>query len=114
MRVLAVIVRTASLRAAGGDSESAASPDGSSAGMVSAGFSSAGGDYVAVNYYPYTRDNGENYYTFTLYRICGNTSCYFALFKVTLHEISEPNPFGLKYAISSVIRLDNADFEFEA
>lgn len=38
----------------------------------------------------------------------------FALFNITLHEISEPNPFGLKYAISSVFRLDNADFEFEA
>lgn len=82
--------------------------------IIKGNISSAGGDYVAVNYYPYTRDNGENYYTFTLYRICGDTSCYFALFKVTLHEISEPNPFGLKYAISSVIRLDNADFEFEA
>ena len=79
-----------------------------------AGFCNAGGDYVAVSYYPYTRDNGENYYTFTLYRIWGDTSCYFALFEVTLHEISEPNPFGLKYAICSVIRLDNADFEFEA
>ena len=72
-----------------------------------AGFCNAGGDYVAVNYYPYTRDNGESYYT-------GDTSCYFALFEVTLHEISEPNPFGLKYAICPVIRLDNADFEFEA
>lgn len=82
--------------------------------IIKGNISSAGGDYVAVNYYPYTRDNGENYYTFTLYRIWGDTSCYFALFEVTLHEISEPNPFGLKYAISSVIRLDNADFEFEA
>lgn len=72
------------------------------------------GDYVVVNYYPYTRDNDENYYRFRLYKIWGDTSCYFALFEVTLHEISEPNPFGLKYAISSVIRLDNADFEFEA
>lgn len=82
--------------------------------IIKGNISSAGGDYVAVSYYPYTRDNGENYYTFTLYRIWGDTSCYFALFEVTLHEISEPNPFGLKYAISSVIRLDNADFEFEA
>ena len=107
MRVLAVIVRTASLRGTDGDSEGVDSLDGSSVEMVSAGFSSAGGDYVAVNYYPYTRDNGESYYT-------GDTSCYFALFEVTLHEISEPNPFGLKYAICPVIRLDNADFEFEA
>lgn len=38
----------------------------------------------------------------------------FALLNITLHEISEPNPFGLKYAICPVIRLDNADFEFEA
>lgn len=74
----------------------------------------ASGDYVVVNYYPYTRDNNENYYRFRLYKIWGDTSCCFALFEVTLHEISEPNPFGLKYAISSVIRLDNADFEFEA
>lgn len=75
--------------------------------IIKGNISSAGGDYVAVNYYPYTRDNGESYYT-------GDTSCYFALFEVTLHEISEPNPFGLKYAICPVIRLDNADFEFEA
>lgn len=59
--------------------------------IIKGNISSLGGDYVAVNYYPYTRDNGENYYTFTLYRIWGDTSCYFALFEVTLHEISEPN-----------------------
>ena len=30
--------------------------------IIKGNISSAGGDYVAVNYYPYTRDNGENYY----------------------------------------------------
>ena len=42
MRVLAVIVRTASLRGTDGDSEGVDSLDGSSAGMVSAGSSSDG------------------------------------------------------------------------
>lgn len=77
-------------------------------------------DYVVADSYdnaitePDFLENGRRYCSFTLYRIGGDSMCYYNLYRVALRELPEPNALGLKYAICSVIRLDNADFEFEA